>query len=145
MKSEASSENEKSAEFMLKEYGPLYTLMAGESSQAEQRVNFFLTIASGAIGAVIVLSQISNINAATQGVLVVLLLFGLTTLNRLNVRVVHQRAYSRLLNEIQNYFAAGDPRIADYFNVRRKCLNGRKANSEYCHPLSAGLEAPFQS
>lgn len=122
--SEDGNKKQVSAEFMLKEYERLYTVKMNEDAQAEQRVNFFLTVASAAVGIIILISQVSNIAtevlfAAVEGVLVVLLLFGLVIFSRLNVRPSQQRAYSKLLEEIQGYFARLDPEVTAYLEVQR--------------------------
>ena len=132
MDPESALESKATAELMIKEYELLHALVASESAYGEQRVNFFLTVASAAIGVMVVLSQVTTISgdiqyAASQGGLIVLLLFGLTTLNRHNARVVHTMAYSVLMEKIRGYFAERDPEVAEYFSARRKAFERPKS------------------
>jgi hypothetical protein len=110
-------------EFMLKEHERVYMLMLDESRQAEQRVAFFITMASAVIAAFALLAQTSQIpdqilSPAIQGILIVLFLYGLTTLNRINARDIQNKAYGRLLAQIQNCFAESDPKIKVYIETR---------------------------
>ncbi len=113
-----------SAEFMLKEYDRFVQLFIEENRQTEQRVNFFLTIASGAVGVIILISQVSKLSGeilyvATLAVLVVLLLFGLSILNRTVTRIVQNRTYHEILVEVQKYFATRDPEVAAYLEFKK--------------------------
>ena len=83
MKEENNLKPTSSEDFMLKEYDRIHQLWIDENLQAERRVNFFLTITSGTIGAIIVIFEIGNIEFYSSqvglvGVLIVLFLFGLT-------------------------------------------------------------------
>lgn len=109
----------RSEEFLLKEYERLYLLRMDEVKQAEQRVTFFLTIASAAIGLIVVLAQTASLSpdkilAITRVTLIVLLLFGLTILNRMNARIVQLRTFDKLMSEIRGYFRKLNPEIAIY-------------------------------
>lgn len=115
--------------FMLKEYDRLGRLRAREENQCEQRVSFFLTITSAAVGAAVLLVQTGNMYSkqalsATQGLLFVLLLFGLTISNRLNSRTSKQRAYVELMNEIQEYFVVQDSGLRRYLELQNELLHG---------------------
>ena len=121
---EHRNETNHSAEFMLKEYERLHELRMSEVVQSEKRVNFFLTIASATGGAIIVVLEISTLAIETlstiiQGILIILLLFGLTTLNRLNARDAQLRILRQLMAEIRDYFARQDPDIAAYLSKQR--------------------------
>jgi hypothetical protein len=88
-------------EFMMHEYERVHTLVLDEIRQSEQRVNFFLTIATTVGGALLLFSQLSTLTleikfAAIERILAVLLLFGLITFNRLNSRIVQLRAFRKL-------------------------------------------------
>lgn len=114
-----------SIEFLLKEYDRIHTLWMDEGHQAEQRVNFFLTIASAAIGALIIFPQLVNLSSTTLtlaaiGVLGILLLLGINVLNRLNLRTVQQRAFRKSLSEIHNYFASQDKEIGEYIERQKR-------------------------
>jgi hypothetical protein len=121
---EQRNQTNHSAEFMLKEYERLHELRMSEVARADQRVNFFLTIASAIGGVTIVVSQISTLpietlSAIIQGTLIIVLLFGITILNRLNARDAQVNASRQLMAEIQDYFARGDPDIAVYLSKQR--------------------------
>lgn len=121
----ANSEHQNNSEFMLKEYELLYNLAINESDRVEQRVSHFLTILSAALGALLVLSQISNLDLTlfytiTQGILLILLFYGITIQNRLIARGVQHYAYTDFLLEIQKYFSSSEPSIAHYFSVQKK-------------------------
>ncbi len=125
MKKKKKPRKSSSSEFMLKEYERIHQLWIDENLQAERRVNFFLTIGSGTIGAVIVIFEFGDLQlltyqAAIFGVLMVLLLFGITVLNRLNSRTVMIRALRNSIHEVQEYFANKDPEISDYLDRQRK-------------------------
>lgn len=120
-----------SAEFMLKEYERVCELWVDESHQAEQRVNFFLTITSGGTGAIILVFQLSTLSKEfiyifAVGVLLVLLLFGVIFLNRLIARTVQVKAFQQSLAEIQDYFGQRDPEIAQYLKKQRGIYQARR-------------------
>jgi hypothetical protein len=123
-----TSENTKSsqsADFMLKEYERLYLLKMDETKQSEQRVTFFLTIASAAIGSLVLLAQTSSfapdkILVLARVTLIVLLLFGITILNRMNARFVQLRTFDQLMSEIRVYFRTSYPELAAYFEKHDK-------------------------
>jgi uncharacterized membrane protein len=113
-------EGNQSAEFLLKEYERLNLLRMDEVKQSEQRVTFFLTIASAAIGLIVVLAQTSSfttdkILVISRVALIILLLFGLNILNRMNARIVQLRTIDKLMAEIRAYFRKSHPEIAAYF------------------------------
>lgn len=121
----------KSAEFMLKEYERLYTLMVNEDSKLDQRIGFLLTISTATLGGLLLLSQISSISpqiimSVTIGVLVILLSYGIVIQNRVNMSRVQHTAYKQLINEIQCYFGRRDPEIADYIEIRGRFYQGPK-------------------
>ena len=110
---------------MLKEYERIYAQVLNGTTHAEQRVNYFLTIASAAVGVLVVLSQISGIrphilSSVAQGILVILLLYGLIIQNRLNMRDIQSKVNNQLLSKIQDYFGDSDPEIAAYLEYQRK-------------------------
>jgi hypothetical protein len=114
------SNSAKSAEFMLKEYERLSSLRMDEVKQSEQRVTFFLTIASAAVGLIVVLAQASSFTLGQVLViarisLIVLLLFGLNILNRMNARIVQLRTFDLLMSEIRSYFRKSHPELGSYF------------------------------
>jgi hypothetical protein len=122
---------EKSADFMLAEYERIFALRNSEITQTEQRFNFFLTIVTASIGGIIFLSQLTNISqqiyfTALQGLLILLLLFGLLILNRQNVRSSQLHFYVTQLNKIQDYFGKSDSEIAAYFEWRRELMERSK-------------------
>lgn len=116
-----------SVEFMLKEYDRLQQMRIDTVRQAEQRVSFFLTIASAAIGGLIVLSQITTVSGrdlilATQSILSILLIYGINILNRLAGRQVRLNTIYSLLRGVQDYFARHDSEIAEYLDLERKAF-----------------------
>jgi hypothetical protein len=120
-----------SAEFMLKEYERLYTLMLNEDSKLDQRIGFFLTISTATLGGLLLLTQIASISpqiitTVTIGVLVVLLSYGIVIQNRVNMSRVQHAAYKQLINEIQYYFGRRDPEIAEYIKIRGRFYQGPK-------------------
>lgn len=142
--SESGTGKRVSAEFMLKEYERVYTIKLNEDAQAEQRVSFFLTVTSAAVGIIVLISQVSNIttemfSAAIEGVLAVLLLFGLAIFTRLNVRPSQQKAYAKLLAEIQDYFAYLDPEVAAYLEVQRDVFERPSFRSKIVGIILLGL------
>ena len=60
MHSDQNEGNSSSIEFMLKEYDRINELWIDENSQAERRVNFFLSIASATIGAIFLIFQLNQ-------------------------------------------------------------------------------------
>lgn len=113
-----------SIDFMLKEYDRITALRLNEITHTEQRFNYFLTITTTTIGAMIFLSQISGIApeiyyTGMQGLLVLLLLFGFVNQNRQNMRTIYLNFYDKQLEEIQNYFSNLDPKIASYTAKQR--------------------------
>lgn len=125
MKNQTDYKKEYTFEFLFKEYDRIHSLWMDENHQVEQRVNFFLTIASASVGGLIVISQItalpvSSIGVAAEGILILLLLFGVTVLNRLNLRTVQVRALRQSMQEIQKYFATHDTEISSYLENQKK-------------------------
>ncbi|MEW5940863.1 MAG: hypothetical protein AB1750_14430 [Chloroflexota bacterium] len=125
--SESMKEQTYSAEFMLHEYDRIHSLILDEIRQAEQRVNYFLSITSVVGGALIVFFQLSTLAAdtrliATEGILTVLFLYGFMTLNRLNSRIVQLNTFRELQDEIRHFFASHDPAIASYIKFYQKTL-----------------------
>jgi hypothetical protein len=125
--SEGAEEKTYGEEFMLHEYDRLHSLVLNETREAEQRVNYFLTITSAIGGALIVFFQLSalaiNIRlVATEGILAILLLYGWLTLNRLNSRVAQLSTFRKLQNEIRGFFAKRDSAIASYIRFYEKAL-----------------------
>lgn len=118
------SSNSIGAEFMLSEYERLSALVLDENRQAEQRINFFLGIASGLIGAVVLITQFSAVNSqaasiAIIGLLTMLILVGINIQNRLTLMSVQHATYVEIMFHIQDYFAARDVEIAQYLSALR--------------------------
>ena len=91
-----------------------------------------MSIASISIGGVIVLGQTTQIPSetiylATQGVLITLLLFGLTIFNRVNARVVQLNIYEKMVSEIQSYFSEQDLLLGRYMKYRHELLQRKKS------------------
>lgn len=127
----ALNNNETSENFMLKEYERVHQLWVNELDQSEQRVNYFLTVASAAVGFIIVAFQVPSISKETfvyvaGSILTILLLYGITILNRLTSRQATITAFSHSMNEIQNYFAKRDTEIATYLNSQKIIFRGEK-------------------
>jgi hypothetical protein len=123
-----------SAEFMLAEYERISSLRSGEITSTEQRFNFFLTIATAAIGAIVVLSQVANLSfqvysTVMQGLLSILLLFGLTNQNRQNVRSLQIRFYDQQIAKIQDYFAESDTEVVAYLDWQRGLMKRSQPKS----------------
>ena len=101
-----------------------------ENRQSEQRVNFFLAVTSAAIGALALLSQPTTPNPTFYSVasiiLLTLLLFGLTILNRLNSRTALVKAFRHTLADIQSQFASQDADIASYLERQKKLYETAK-------------------
>jgi len=116
-----------SADFMLAEYERLSSLRQSEITQTEQRFNFFLTVATTAIGAIAVLSQVANFSpqafsASMQALLSILLLFGLTNQNRQIARTLQIDFYNKQIEMIQDYFAKSDSDIVAFLDWRRNLV-----------------------
>ncbi len=129
------NDNKESFDFMMMEYKLIYDLIIEENNISERRVNLFLSISSLSIGGVIVLGQTTQIPSetiylATQGVLVTLLLFGLTIFNRVNARVVQLNIYEKMLSKIQSYFSEQDLLIGQYMNYRHELLQRKKGRNK---------------
>jgi putative flippase GtrA len=126
--------NQHSAEFMLREFERLHELRIDTTRQIEERVSFFLTIISAAVGGLIVLSQVpivppETLSAVTQGILGVLLAYGMNVLNRVITRDIRLRAILHLSKEVQDYFGCRDPEISSYVSVEREAFTHRKSRS----------------
>lgn len=128
MQPEPSKEKSYSAEFMLKEYERLNELSMATISRSEQRVNFFLTVSSAVIGILLLLGpkrQNTSLSYETlltiiEAVLVLLLAFGITTLNRVVSGSVQREVYQKLMSHIQRYFATHDSQVAAYLELQKK-------------------------
>lgn len=123
-------------DFMLKEYDWIHDLWMDENSQCEQRVSFFLIVATGAASALIYIFQSStspkeNWYLASIGVLFVLFLFGITFLNRINARNVQVSMFTATLKDIQDYFAESDPAITTFLVKQRERYRGSKRRSHF--------------
>jgi len=116
-------------EFMLKEYERLHQLSMDENKQTEQRVNFFLAIVSTIVAGLIILSQSTKITSEfflniTLVALIILLLFGIKIMNRLNMRVIQIRAFKTLRKAIQEYFLnSNDERIRNFIKVQNNTFS----------------------
>jgi VIT1/CCC1 family predicted Fe2+/Mn2+ transporter len=116
-------------DFMLREYQRLYELSRVSLGNSEQRVTFFLTLSSAVAGILFFFmgrtSQLAPHRAVSAAVsaLIVLLVYGMTTLNRIVWGSEQRLYYERLMKEIRRYFAQRDPRIAPYLELQDSLLN----------------------
>lgn len=116
-------------DFMLREYQRLYELSRVLLNNSEQRVNFFLTLSSAVVGILFFsmgkTSQIAphRVIFATISSLIVLLIYGVTTLNRIIWGSEQRSYYERLMREIRGYFAQRDPSITPYLELQDSLAN----------------------
>ena len=59
-------------------------------------------------------------------ILIILLLYGLVILNRLISRQSTLIAFTRSMQEIQNYFSKRDPEIAIYLDKQKEIFRGER-------------------
>lgn len=134
MTSKASPESVHNSEFMLAEYERLHSLVLDEIRQSEQRVSFFITIASTIGGALILFLQSKLLSigvrlASVEVILVILLIYGLITLSRLSERNAQLKSLWKLQNAIQRYFAKNDEEVAKYLKIREELSIPNNPNS----------------
>ncbi len=125
MPSETAKNKDHSIEFLLKEYQQLHELSMASVSRSEQRVTFFLTISSGAIGVLLILLQTNSVSFEIASnmalsLLLILLAFGFTTLNRVIYGATERRVNRKLSEHIQSQFSSRDTRIVSYLELRKK-------------------------
>src|SRR3989304_444093 len=111
------------SEFLLIEYQRLQQLHFTEKKDEEQRVNFFIAVASGAIAGIILLFQSNKfatryIILIAEVVLLLLITIGINTLGRVAMATVQSKEIMRLRNKIQEIFAKNDTGITDYINAQ---------------------------
>lgn len=139
------------SEFMLKEYERIHSLVMDEIRQSEQRVNFFIAIASTIGGAILLSLQIQSISLETklsviEVVLVILLIYGLIILSRLSDRMVEIRFLSKLQEKIQCYFRKDSQEISSYLKFKEELASSPLLTSRVDRQLSIYLStwyAPF--
>ena len=111
-------------DFMLREYQRIYELSRVSLNNSEQRVNFFLTLSSAVVGILFFLMGRTNqlppekVVFAGISTLIVLLIYGVTTLNRIIWGSEQRLYYERLMREIRSYFAERDPSITPYLELQ---------------------------
>ena len=92
--------------------------MNHEDKQSEQRVTFFLTLATALVGFAVIISELGveeeALLPARLGILVVLFLFGLTTLNLVTTNAVYKEIGVYGIKMIREYFEVGDSRIKTF-------------------------------
>lgn len=130
--------------FMLKEYERIFNMMRDEGIQSEQRVTFFLSILSAALAVLGIIAQFSKLPAKSmfyisEGILLVLLLYALTILNRLNARDVQNNTYRKMLAEIQEYFSKQDPSIKAYFASQKRIFQLKRYKSKLVKYIAGRL------
>jgi hypothetical protein len=113
--------------FMLEEYIQLNEERRTATDHAETRVNFFFAICSAAVGAIVVLGQTSSVptinwERITIVVLAILLLYGLSLLNRITYRDIRHQRIDLLLMEVQNHFSEQNQKIETYLQKKRTPL-----------------------
>jgi hypothetical protein len=124
-------------DFMLREYDRIHQLWLEENKQVEQRVNFFLAILTATVGAIVFLFQSATLSEteafyASEGILLLILLFGFSILNRLLIRNVQLKVFRAAIEEIQNYFAAQNEELDSYLSKVKKLYRGEiKMNGLY--------------
>ena len=136
MSGEPGNQNQCSMEFMLSEYERLNNLILDELRQSEQRVTFFITIASAIGGALVIFAQSKAILlnekiVAVEGVLTILLIYGLITLNRMTSRIVQLLTFKKLQGAIQQYFASLDSRVTAYLELRKSLSSQSSYSSKF--------------
>ena len=116
-------------DFMLREYQRLYELSRVSLSNSEQRVNFFLTLSSAVVAILFFFMGKTNqiaphkVIPATISSLIVLLIYGVTTLNRIIWGSEQRSYYERLMREIRGYFAQREPSITPYLELQDSLAN----------------------
>lgn len=116
-------------QFMLEEYKRIHSLIVFIDQQGENRSRFFLTISSTSIGAIAVLSQISNIPSeylilCFEILVLILIIFGLNTLSRLAARSNRIKTYKILISKLQEYFSKYDPEVSYYIKLQQTKQKG---------------------
>jgi hypothetical protein len=96
--------------------------MFQRESQAEQRVRFFLTIGTGSIGFLAIVPKLGALPGVdwhwvTLAVLVVLLLFGLETVQSMNWKQIYTRVDVKLANSVLATMSGKYPFVADYLEI----------------------------
>jgi hypothetical protein len=113
-------------QLLLEEYKSLARLILEEDQQAEKRVTFFLTLAGGGV---LVIGYLSRQQVGQYPpdfyygivvLLVVLFLFGLSTLHKLNARWVHRRVYVANVEKLQKFIgkSGGEPLLQIFSTPR---------------------------
>jgi hypothetical protein len=98
---------------------------ADEERQSEERIKFFMSIAGGAIGLVGLFLRNEWFGSGDKwfpivlGTLIVLLLFGLQTLNRLNWRYIHRTKSHRLWLNIMDVCCTFFPQIHSHMKMHK--------------------------
>ena len=135
-----------SDKFMLEEYVQLHEEKRAATDRAETRVNFFFAICSAAVGSIVVLAQTSSVptmnwERITIVVLAVLLLYGLSLLNRVIYRDIRHHVIDLRIMEVQKYFSGQNRQIETYIQKIYTSPISRKTNvlREIAGFLAGGL------
>lgn len=114
---ETSDQQSHSVSFLLEEYKHLAESFLHNEELGERRVNFFITLTTAVMGALVALSEALDGELDPIFVffgLVAILLFGVVTLMRIIRRNLITHEYLRILGRIRRYFADRDPKIQLY-------------------------------
>jgi len=118
-------------DFLLAEYKNLADSFWRNEETGERRVNFFITLVTAVIAALVALATKQNdalppadVRLIAVYALLALLAFGLTTLLRLMKRNWATDEYKRAMAQIRDQFKSADERLANYqpFGKKRRTL-----------------------
>jgi len=108
-----------SIEFLLSEYSEIFEEFRRVRTEGVQRLNFFVTLTSGVLGGLAILSQLTALNFFIFQILgifliAVLILFGWEVFRYLVSRDINSDFNMRAMGRIRRYFVEKDPEITNY-------------------------------
>ena len=113
-------------DFLLEEYKYLAESLWRNEETGERRVNFFISLVTAVIGALVAFATTQEsalepdiVKAVTLYALLALFLLGFVTLQRLVKRNLVTDEYKRAMDTIRQEFKKGDPELAAYIPFKK--------------------------
>ena len=117
-KTDLQQPSERTADFMLAEYGHLKDFRASMLSQMESRINFLFASVSGIAAVLALISQMTGVTSTFFKIALLftflLFLLGLITFVRLVEGHISFTIYTRGINRIRRFFVDNDSAVNDY-------------------------------
>lgn len=108
------TENSEAADFLIAEFQGLLESFWRTEELGEKRVEFFVTLATALLGAIVLVDSIRITGPEMMSALAFLLLLGVLLRGRILTRNLRSHEYLRAMGRVKAYFAKGNPGLAQH-------------------------------